>query len=270
MPRFVIVLSCLAIAGCQLPHARSAPRSYPIGRYDSTPAEACQPAGSARLTLAIVAPRWQDPVYPSAIRQASTIGSGGARVIQDLAQALKGDFLELITCRGYLAKGPFDSFDAMVYPDREASQLLLEPEIDIALRVHSLVQDSPDFITAIIAKQAPMAFRGIAGIAGRISVTLKEPITGTRLWTRSIEVPADTAAFVTDLKAPYSPHYSADQLSQAIVNDPGFGAAVIPKLEAMYGRVLRTAENHLNARELNVVAAQAVSVRRKSVIVAPR
>jgi hypothetical protein len=267
-PSHYLVLTLLPIAGCTPVPPAQAPRPYPTGHYDYSPEPPCRSSGSAALTLAIVAPTWQGNAKSTAA--ASPTGTlQSSKVISDLADAMKGDFLELVTCRGYLVRGPFDSFDAMVYPDREASQLLLEPQLELQFRIVSITQDNPDVLTSLLNKTAPTRFRGVASVGGRVTLTLKEPITNTRMWTRSIEVPYDTAQFVTDGGAPWSVPYSPEQMGAMAMADPGFGQAVIPKLEVIYQHIFRTAESYLNAHELATVAAQAVPVRKRGVIANP-
>jgi hypothetical protein len=181
--------------------------------------------------------------------------------------AMRADFLQLITCRGYLAKGPFDSFESMVFPDRQASQLLLEPELLISVELTSVSQRQPDFVTALFTRGAPARIDATATVGGRVNLHLKEPITNTRMWTRSIEVPAQSFSFTTDAAYPQAPLQS--QLSYLVQTDDGLIRALIPNLEAMYGRVFKTAEGYLNREELQSVAVQAADVRKKAAIGVP-
>jgi hypothetical protein len=199
-------------------------------------------------------------------------GTGNQQLRQELTSALRADFFELLTCRGLLTKGPFDSFEQMVYPDREASNLLLEPEIEMRMIV-----DRVDPVAArsalggsIVDRSAGYRLTGSATLSGRVTLVLKEPLSNTRMWTRSIEVPASTASFVTDQAYFVSTANTVDQLRMVAVQDAGMIRALGPKLAQTYGSILTTADRYLDVRELLVVSGQAADVRKKAVIAVPK
>ncbi len=266
--RFVVAAFTTLAAACVAPLS-SAPPPVPAARYDFSPASPCDAPGATKLTLAIVAPRWHDQaMLPMGVPAMAYPLYNRPRTFLDLAQAMRADFLELATCRGYLTRGPFDSFDAMVYPDREASQLLLEPELMIDVKLSNLATVEGSVLTQIIRVSAPTYnLSGTATVAGRVTLALKEPITNTRMWTRSIEVPAEAFDFVTANKYPGG--ITVPQAEAVVVNDAGLLRSLIPKLEKMYGSVFGTAQSYLDARELATVARQATDVRKKAAIRVP-
>jgi hypothetical protein len=255
-------LTAALTLGCTVPvqTAPSPPLAPP--HYDYTPAPPCDAPGSAKLTVAVVSPQSPAP------RAGRTVGAQPG-IVLDIIPAMRDDFFELMTCRGYLTRGPFGSFEAMVYPDREGSQLLLEPELQIAVTVSSAAATSKNLLGQTIPTAPSMAgiVTGSGSIGGRVALTLKEPITNTRMWTRSIEVPATTFAFTTEKR--YSGAMPFAQLRYAVLDDEGLRRVLQPNLEAMYLSVLKTAESYLNRQELATVARQAVDVRKKAAISVP-
>lgn len=267
---FALVIGA-TLCGC-VPTSQAPLQPVPKGQYSFTPTPPCAAPGSARLTLAIVAPRWQDANTASGITlQARTVAetraAAAGRAFAEMGSAMKSDFLQLVTCRGYLAKGPFDSFESMVFPDRQASQLLLEPELLISVDITGIEQQAPDFATALFNKQAGGRISATATVGGRVNLNLKEPVTNTRMWTRSIEVPQQTFTFLTDNT--YPPNMAVVALRYYALTDDGMLRALVPNLEAMYGKVFKTAESYLNKEELQTVAAQAADVRKKAAIGVP-
>lgn len=257
------ILGTAAIAGC-VP-VQPTPDPVPKAKYSYIPTSPCAPPGSAKITLAIVSPQWQEPRSNGLAVQSGSVGP--AAFASDLTDAMRADFLQLVTCRGYLARGPFDSFDAMVYPDRQASQLLLEPELQISVQLADISRLQPDFLTAVLNKAAPSKLRATASIGGRVNLNLKEPITDTRMWSRSIAVPTDTVTFDTDNTYPQG--ITVEYGRAAIMQDPALARALIPRLEATYKRVFATADGYLNRQELTTVAVQATDVRKKASIRVP-
>jgi hypothetical protein len=166
--------------------------------------------------------------------------------------ALRDDFLEIVTCRGYLSKGPFDSFESMVFPDREGSDLLLEPVIEstmalIDVRPAShckgfLGKASCTMEAASGATPTSFTLNGAIHLGGRVTLTLREPVTNTRMWTKSVEMPVERVPFTGEtvysaLAKPAPPDAWADR---------GVQAALAPALERAYQAVLTASEGHLN------------------------
>lgn len=238
--------------------------SAPLGapRYDYSPSAACGTTGPGSVTVGIIAPQWD--------RQTSRQASAPA-VVRAISPAMKQDFLEMLTCKGYLTKGPYESFEEMVYPDREASNLLLEPELQISVSVSAVRLASKGLLFGTPQPPSPTASypaEGTAMVGGRVTLTLKEPLTNTRMWTRSIEVPAEEFQFVTQRR--FIGTTTSGALEQLVLADDGMRVNLQPKLEAAYKTVLRTAENYLDLRELTTISAQAAEVRKKAAISVPK
>jgi hypothetical protein len=253
------------VSGCVATQS-APPTPTPKANYDFMPTQPCDQPGSTKLTFALVSPSsaWVDSTFA---------GSATPKVFRDLSQAMRGDLLELITCRGYLTKGPFATFDEMVYPDREASQLLLEPQLDIRVAFDEFhwVQ-SGAFMQALTKSNTTFyKFNGSATVGGHVTLSLKEPLTNTRMWTKSIEVPSETFRFTSDSAygSPTGTMIPNGRAQQVVINDPGLLRLLLPKLEAMYGNVFRTTQNYLNPTEMQTVATQAADVRKKASIRIP-
>lgn len=270
MPPFVLprreLLGCLAASGLAMACVPSSPTPattpLPRAAYDFTPTP-CEQPGSTKLTLAVVAPRWQNPAAASS----QVVYSQGPvpGVMTDLTTAMRGDFLELATCLGYLTRGPFDSFESMVFPDREASQLLLEPELLMNMAITNMVAKQGSIISI---GQTGNQITGSASVGGRISLTLKEPVTNTRMWTKSIEVPSETFAFISEKKY-LTASMTEDIARRVLLEDAGLLRPLLPKLEAIYRGVFTTAQSYLNAREVATVATQAAAVKKRAAVAVP-
>ncbi len=263
----LVLLSPLASAlGCM--SSQSAPAAAPVPRpsYDFTPTT-CQQPGSTKITLAIVAPRWQSPIQPAWTRGYSA--ASAPQLFADLSNAMQGDFMELATCLGYLARGPFDSFEAMVFPDREASQLLLEPELQMDVEVTALSVVEQSGLGGIIKKTGTYnRLNGTASLGGRVTLSLKEPVTNTRMWTRSIDIPSEAFSFTSDNKYATAA-MTPEQARIALLDDPALLRPLYPKLQALYGSVFTTAQSYMNAREVATVASQGLAVRKRGAVAIP-
>lgn len=194
-------------------------------------------------------------------------GLATPKIFTDLSAAMRDDFLELVSCRGLLTKGPFDSFDAMVFPDREASQLLLEPALLMDVNVVNLAQRGT--LGGLLAlKNMNVHFGGTATISGKVVLNLKEPLTNTRMWSRTIDVQPESFDFTTENS--YPTEMTEYQAKRAVLDDAGLLRVLLPKLEATYGLLFQAADRYMNINELRLVAGQATEVRKRGAISVPR
>lgn len=267
----IALIAAIGQSACVPPQTGPAPQPLGPPKYDYKSAQQCEAPGSSKITVGVISPQWPSSVQASGGVAMQGRGTAGApQILLDVAPAMRQDFLELVTCRGYLTKGPFDSFEAMVFPDREASNLLLEPELQVSVSVTDVAHDSKMLFGTPTDPTPTSRYRatGNASVGGRVTLTLKEPVTNTRMWTRSIEVPAESFAFTTEQR--YLGSEPPGRLRVLVVSDLALRRQLQPRLEAMYQNVLKTTESYLNKRELETVAVQATDVRKKAAISVPR
>ena len=232
-----------------------------------------------KLTLAIIAPTWQQQSTNDGAKATAALGTATGSGVNDMQArfktALRDDFLELVTCRGLLTRGPYQNFDSMMFPDRDASNLLLEPVIESTMgvvettrvaRCKGFLGKSMCSLDAV-SGGTPTSYtiNGTIQLGGRISLTLREPLSNTRMWTKSIEMPSDRVRFTGETV------YSAVAgTTPDLWADRGVQTVLVPALEEAYAAVLKAADGYLNPRELQLVAAQAADVRKKASISIPR
>jgi len=226
----------------------SAPRT---ARFDYTPS-ACAAPASLKLTLAIVAPAWQQPTSADGANLNTSLGNRtGVNDVQTrFKTALRDDFLELVTCRGAVTRGPFPNFDAMMFPDRDASDLLLEPIIEstIGLIEATRVARCKGFLGKAgcsidaVSGSTPTSYSitGTIQLGGRIMLTLREPLTSTRMWTKSIEMPAERVRFTGE-----TVFSAVSGTTPDLWADRGVQTVLAPALEEAYAAVLKAADGYL-------------------------
>jgi len=275
-----LVASIIVLGACAATTVRTEPTpAAPAPRQARFDFEAtgCAAAASTRLTVAIIAPSWQQQGATEGVKVSASLGNGSAitEIQNRFKDALRQDFLELVTCRGLATRGPFQNFDSMMFPDRDASNLLLEPVIESTLGMVDVakVARCKGFLGTLgctvdaAAGTSPTSYtvNGSIQLGGRVTLTLREPLTNTRMWTKSVDLPADRVKFTG--QTVYS---STSSASLDLWADRGVQTVLVPALEEAYAAVLRASDGYLNTRELQLIAVQAADVRKKASIAIPR
>lgn len=257
---------CLGLAGCSLPQpaTKSAPAPVVKPVFAFTAPEPCKAAGTAKITFGIVSPQF----VKNESEQVTMYSAKGRAKLQamyaEMSAAMRSDFLSLTSCKGFLAKGPYQSFGDMVFPDRIGSDLILVPELDIRIGVDATSRNTTSNLALLINKNTPQVIMvdGSVTLSGRVTIAVKESVTELRMWTRSIEIPAETFPFRGEEQ--FGAQYGAMPNAVAL-EDPAFLRALGPHLEKLYGRILTTTWNYLDAREMAVVRQQSLEPRNKAI-----
>lgn len=273
-PLYLCFSLALGAAACSTQQAAPSAPTPAVAFTWQTPGQ-CQAPASVPVTFAVVSPKWQTVAGTGAILEAAAASNpqlaAAIRPKQELyeafASAMRNDFFSLLTCKGFTTRGPFASYDEMVFPDRMASDLVLAPEIDLRLAVQSepaAASLGGALLSVALAGRGPTSnkLKGQATLSGRVTVALRESVTDTRMWTRSIEVPAESFTFESEnaYSAAAAPYYN-----EIVTGDPAFIAALGPRLAAIYAKALTAAWSYTDPQEMRLVKAQSQDPRRRAV-----
>lgn len=240
------LLASLIFVGCS-----SAPKpqtEVATPTFDWSPPSTSAPA-SAGLNMGVVAGTYtkDDPTlkqFPFD-RFASNMGA---------------DFVELLTARGFTTTGPFPSLNEMTYGDKKGCDLVIVPELDVA----------PAIPTASIERHVSIlgadyyTFSGTVQVRGRVTLSVLESLSGTRMWNKSVEIPQTTVPFVGQSRYGVATYPAGPRASDFDSSDPGLLNAVSPPLERAYLDILAKAWTYLDPEEMRTVRVQAAEVRAKT------
>jgi len=158
------------------------------------------------------------------------------------AANMGNDFVAMLTARGYSYKGPFTNTDQMVYSEKNATDLVLQPIIDLQFS---------GWESAIHPHQVYRIYGGGSGteyyadgditISGKVNLIFSEPFTNTKIWVKSIEIEPVTFKVKS---------YSSYSTPSMPVTDPLIWNAYVDNLSKIYENVLSTAWKHLEPEEL--------------------
>lgn len=201
-------------------------------------------------------------VPATAVQRQGSFGAGGTnaleRILSDFQQAMETDFEEMLLSRGFVFKGPFPTYNEMVYADRRDSDLVLHPQIEIRPRVNAEPTEKSNVVGEILSIGGDMWVieSGTVALAGRVTLAIYEPMTQTRLWNRSISVPDTTVRWQGELEYEVPPRSMAH-----IMEEPQLQNGFARLMEDMYERTLQTAWDYLDPEEMLVLREQAYEIR---------
>ena len=117
----VTVICIFVMAGCATRSQH--PRETIVFNY--TPASQAAP-GSADVTFAVVGARLGVPAPQGMVQLPS---QAPVPLFVDFASTMTKDFMEVLGARGFGVRGPFETYDEMIHPDKEGSHLILTAEV---------------------------------------------------------------------------------------------------------------------------------------------
>lgn len=101
--------------------------------------------------------------------------------LQRVKTGFDNAFVDMITRKGFVWKGPFGSFDDMTYDDKKKSYLSLLPEMSIFIeKKGTSLADSK--ITKVVTE------RGSIVVSGEMLLSLVEPMTKERIMSKRINL----------------------------------------------------------------------------------
>jgi len=247
---FIIFNSCVPLTAERKPLPVSPWKDKFFYQYE--PPEK-RPAGSVRVTLAIVSPafggnKMLDNIY-------SKVASG-------LARSMAIDLDKIIISKGMTVTGPFESLDLMTYPDKKNADLSLTPEffINVQTRQMGHWEDRDGwFIQAWDVR-----------IDGWVVLILREPLSSEKIWIRKIEVGekseraevyaervlAGSKPGVVVLPVPWA------QYQPGNIQYDGRVDAVANVIKKMYPEIMQTAWRYLDINEILILKEKAEEIRK--------
>lgn len=165
------------------------------------------------------------------------------------------DFEELLVARGYSIRGPFNSYDEVVFRDKQDADLLMEVEIDFNYEAgQGVFKKSRNLTAAVFGKtQYDYYLSGNLFIGGKINITLKEPSTSEKLWVKSIPLEDKTVYLNT----------SKYKTKSAVFSDPGYLNPMQEVLNEYYQSSMNLAWKYLELAELRELKSQVKAIRKK-------
>ena len=280
----IVALICILIAGCA---SIPAEPLREVITFNYTPKQEAAP-GSSDVTFAVVGTQLGTPA-----QQVQAPFQVPVPLFEDFANTMTKDFVEVLNARGFGVTGPFKSYDKIIHPVKEGSDLLLTAEVKFiadmdGVRIRKYFAGKSTFDTTEY-----YTLQGSCTVKYEVTLLLSECLTNEPMWTKSITInpfivrfdnlyPSYSQFDLVKLAAQYG------QVNVEAVNSIShevFATKVFPRcpikvflekdnkfhadlghaLEKRYDEILNKIYVYLDPREMAIVKNQAMGLRKRKV-----
>ena len=242
MKWIALLFVVLLFVGCASTGQQAQKEAVPVPAFDWNPPENAATA-SAGVTFGIVGGSY-----------ATEETWFNAYPFTTFRDNMRSDFSELMTARGFTTTGPFLTVDEMTYPDKKACDLVLQPALNVQLQMGNI--QAKEHVK--ILGDNYYTLNGDATIGGRVTLSVLESLSGTRMWNKSVTIDQTTVRWKGEAK------YAVLPEQWYLQNEPGLQRALAPLLERAYDGILTKAWDYLNPEEMGIVKQQAQEVKDKT------
>jgi hypothetical protein len=282
-------------SGCTLPtylekSIPPAPTQYPPYdfSYQLTPSDK-----RGDLTIALIAPTFvisgnqastAMPSYSSLLLRRDVSPEAGEyidRLIRSLLGSLESDFEKVLLADGFRTIGPFSDRERMTYPQREQADFSLEPRVTIEVLDEITRINPPDRVelktgpTSLSRKRIvsaeedtiliygmhkeieirPGTVSGKLTVGARIELHLYEPLTGEKMWIKSLSLP-------NIAKSQYTYKFN-DVNGERVVGEDERPTILANVLSRSYKQILDEFHTYFDVKELKQLNLKAKEIREK-------
>ena len=239
----LVAISLLLLSGCGSMGNIPTQEVRTVKNYDWTP-PMIAPAKSSDVTLLLVKPSF-----------AKQFENEKEPIFKKFRENMGVDFEEMLIARGYSIRGPFASYDEIVFKDKQDADLLMRVEIDFNYEAQQgALKYSADFASAMLGKEAyKYRLDGNLYVGGKVNIIVYEPSTKEKLWIKSISL-EDKTIYLKTKKYSYK---------NDCFKDAGYLNAMQSVLDEYYQSAMDLGWKYLEPAELKQLKAQVKAIRSK-------
>ncbi len=240
------LLSLLTLSGALLMLIASTPSKEATNTrtvtFDYTPTSAVK-SGSAQTLIGLVRPNY-----------AETFKYNSEDIYRRFRTSLGADVEELIIAKGFTIRGPYESRDEMLFNDKKEADIMMVIDVDPQFAnpqgrwsQHSSILD---------AKNVSYSYKGTVSLTGKINLSGMEPLSGEKLWSKSVLIPTENLVISTRDRY-------LSQSVDAIMGDPNVQQAVGEALERAYKSIMGKLSSQLDPEEFRSLKPQIKELKAK-------
>lgn len=203
------------------------------------------PSGSSKMVLAMVKPFYNEGF---------TIGE--SELFRRFKSALGSDIEEIIVAKGFNLLGPYEAIDEMIYSDKKKSDIFIQIEIEPRFTAHEGGWKSS--FTLSNTSRVLYRYAGIVSLVGKINISGIEPLTGQKIWAKSVSIPN-----VENIPIETSKKYDRILNDVELIHDPAVYNELGKALAKQYNGILDKVTAHFNVQELTSMKNQIIELKSK-------
>lgn len=158
---------------------------------------------------------------------------------------IEKDIEQLLVDKGFRLKGPFQSYDNMIFDDKKEADVAIEISIEPtftaadgswrAYKQFALNGNAPTYYY----------YSGTVSLIGKIVMTGYEPLSHEKIWVKSVDIPSVTDINITTANRTFE----SPTVNAAFFNDPNVYNALGTALQQQYGNILSKMDALTDPRE---------------------
>ena len=221
------------------------------------------------MTFAVVGTQLAKLVQPGQMQMPN---QSPVKLFVDFASTMTKDFMEVLGAQGFGVRGPFKTYDDMIFPDKEGSDLILTAEVNI----------NPD-TSGTYFKPKPIlgginSIEGLVTVNCNINLVVSESLTNEKMWSKTIDmepmtipVKSEKNYILKDLPQIYMKQGKVFQdlnvvpIEVLFALENKFHNNLGHALQKQYKEILGKIYTYLDPREMTVVKNQSLEIRKKKV-----
>lgn len=206
--------------------------------------------GSASMVLAFIKPDY-----------VKDFSAASNELFIRFKNGLTGDVDELIISKGFSLKGPFDGIGEMIFEDKKRTDLAISIEISpaFASQVGSWTTKYHANLLSLLGNSYyGYTYSGTTSLTGKVNINGIEPLTGERIWTKSVAIPN-----IENIPINTTKEYGRELTFTELLEDPGVYNALGKALQAQYNGIMDKVAAHFNVEELSSLKNQIKELKSK-------
>ena len=223
------------------------------------------PEGSDKklgITVGIVKPQWGKDSFtydapfalkenerllqPNMAASRGPIPNQARSLLNEFTSAVGTEYEAMLTRRGFETMGPFSEIDEMTYPQKQASNMVLIPEL------HMNISAQPEVVAVDVVK-------GTATIRAELLLQIFEPLSKEKLWLKRISF--ESEPFQYQYKFDYDSIENGYQ--RKYVKWDNRAQRMAGALVKFYDEIMNTSWKYFSPDELVVLKTQSDEIRSK-------
>jgi hypothetical protein len=243
MKQIFTILTLALIASCT-PIQQATQTSKQTFTFDYTPKSTNQ-LGSAGMVLAFIKPYY-----------ATEFKSSTSELFKAFNKSLSSDIEELIISKGFTMKGPYVSYDEMVFEDKKGVEMAIIIEISPSF---TAVEGGWKYNTALLGYgETTYSYSGKVSLVGKINISGVEPLTYQKIWSKSVSIPN-----VENISIATTKKYTSVLTEAELMNDPGIYNEMGKALQAQYIGIMDKIAAHFSVDEFTGLKTQIKELKSK-------